>query len=186
MRPLTLLITLMLAFAGLPASAEIYKTKGKDGQTIYTDVPPGKSNPKPVTLPPINSLPAPPLPVGPSYSRSVREETIDYQLEIISPADGDLFTPDKRELPISVRLIPGLGQGLLLNYQMDGVSLQKTTETSVVIAEPFRGERTLVVTLENEEGDVLTQSQPVRVVIIRPTIKQKPKTVPPKGTPAPK
>jgi len=169
-----------LTLAAAMAQADIYKTVDKNGRVTYTDVPPANSDAKPVELKHINSTPPPPA-TNPHYHQGPAPGAVaNYQPHIAAPVNGTTLMANERSVTISVNLIPSLQEGDFLVYKLDGATLEKTTELSFVYNEPPRGEHSITVEVVDSENELLAQSEPVTIVVMRPLPLQNTNPVPAK------
>src|SRR6478609_10458537 len=84
-------------------NAEIYKTVDKNGHTVYTDLPPANTNPKPVELPNINTLPAPAADTSIyNLPEQAKPSVISYQVKMTAPLNGATLMPNERSFTVSV------------------------------------------------------------------------------------
>lgn len=179
----TLFITLLLSSLFSPAAfADVYKTVDKNGRTVYTDTPPANSNAQPIELKTTNTIP--------SFSNreSVPAEQIappqqdlgNYDLQIISPANGTTLLPDERDLEVSVSMHQSLTDDLQLAYKIDGATRYQGTEMTTTLTDIPNGEHTLTVEVIDADNQSIAQSNAVKVLALRPIFKQKTPTVPTK------
>ena|SRR5688572_9071782 len=154
------------------AAADVYKTVDKDGNITYTDKP-GTEQAKKLELREINTVPgAEPLPQSESVdSIPSQQAAFSYQLGIISPRSDVTIPVGQRDLGIAINLTPGLQQGHLLVYFMNGELLEETTMTNIIVKDVPRGTHTLVVEAIDANGQSLGTSPPVIVNVIRSNIK---------------
>ena len=176
----SLSISLLLSFTVTSVShAEIYKTVDKNGRTIYTDLPPSDTKAKVVELPAINTVPA--TQQAPRYdSPRQNVEQIEYQLAITSPEDGLTMTAGDRSVEISAASNQSLEPGHLFTFFIDGSLIERTSESTITLDEPPRGEHRLTVEVTDEGGNSFGKSESVTLIVIRPSLLQKPPIVPPK------
>jgi hypothetical protein len=156
------------------AAAEIYKTVDKQGRVVYTDQPPPNTSPTVVELPSINSLPPTEFLPNQGLAPSAQVQDIGYQVSIMSPASGTVLQADQRSVGVSVSLDQALQAGHKLLYFLDGTLVEKTTELSIKVTEPPRGEHKLHVEVASQYGKSLGQSAPVIFVVLRPIAPQPP------------
>lgn len=161
--------------------ADVYKTVDKDGNIKYTDKPSTEKAEK-LELREINTVPgAQPLPQSnPVDSYDSQPAALSYQIGIISPRSDVTIPVGQRDLAIAINLTPGLRQGHLLVYFMNGELLEETTMNNIIVKDVPRGTHTLVVEAIDANGRSLGTSPPVIVNVIRPVIK---KPAQPKPTP---
>lgn len=152
--------------------ADVYKTVDKDGRTVYTDKP-KTENAEKLQLREINTVPgAQPLPnSSPVDSFQSQPAAISYQINIISPRNDVSIPVGQRDLGIAVSLNPGLQEGHLLVFFMNGEMLEETTMNNIIVKDVPRGTHTLVVEAIDANGQSLGTSAPVIVNVIRPNIK---------------
>ena len=175
----SLLILLMLL--AQVVVADVYKTVDKDGNIKYTDKPATEKAEK-LELREINTVPgAEPLPQSsPVNSYDSQPAALNYQIAIMSPRSDVTIPVGQRDLAIAISLNPGLQQGHLLVYFMNGELLEETTMNNIIVKDVPRGTHTLVVEAIDANGQSLGTSPPVIVNVIRPVVK---KPAPPKPSP---
>lgn len=175
----SLLILLMLL--AQVVVADVYKTVDKDGNIKYTDKPATEKAEK-LELREINTVPgAQPLPQSvPVSSYDSQPAALNYQIAIMSPRSDVTIPVGQRDLAIAISLNPGLQQGHLLVYFMNGELLEETTMNNIIVKDVPRGTHTLVVEAIDANGQSLGTSPPVIVNVIRPVVK---KSAPPKPSP---
>lgn len=161
--------------------ADVYKTVDKDGNIKYTDKPATEKAEK-LELREINTVPgAQPLPQSvPVNSYDSQPAALNYQIAIMSPRSDVTIPVGQRDLAIAISLNPGLQQGHLLVYFMNGELLEETTMNNIIVKDVPRGTHTLVVEAIDANGQSLGTSPPVIVNVIRPVVK---KPAPPKPSP---
>ena len=154
-------------------TAEVYKTVDKDGRTVYTDKP-KTENAEKVELRQINTVPSShneALPQSVAVDGfSSAEAAISYQITIISPRNDVSIPLGQRDLGIAVSVSPGLQEGHLLVFFMNGEMLEETTMNNIIVKDVPRGTHTLVVEAIDADGQSLGTSAPVIVNVIRPNI----------------
>lgn len=160
--------------------ADVYKTVDKDGRVIYTDKPKDEKAKK-LDLREINTVPsANPQPNTTGINIVQAQAVISYQINIISPRNDVSIPTGQRDLAIATTVSPGLQEGHLLVYFMNGELLEETTQSNIIVKDVPRGTHTLVVEAIDANGQSLGTSPPVIVNVIRPVVK---KPAPPKPTP---
>ncbi len=171
-------LLLCLLCWGLCAQAsEIYKSRDKDGNIVFSDKPDSKS--EQVVLPPINTVPANPGSHTTHHPRPrSQQEAPAYDLHIISPRDGVIISPEQRDLAIAVGLNQPLQEGQWLLYYMDGELLEESQSTSILVREVPRGARSFTVELVTAQGVPLARSQSVTANVMRPIARPNPSPSP--------
>lgn len=152
-------------------AADVYKTVDKEGNIKYTDNPSTEKAEK-VELREINTVPgAQPLPQSnPVDSYNSQPASLAYQINIISPRSDVTIPVGQRDLAIAISLSPGLQEGHLLVYFMNGELLEETTMNNIIVKDVPRGTHTLVVEAIDANGQSLGASAPAVVNVIRPNI----------------
>lgn len=151
--------------------AEVYKTVDKDGNVKYTDSPPNDQA-QTLELPEINTVP--PEEARQGYSEpQTQDQSVTYDVEILSPRNEVLIPPGERDLAVAIALSPGLQADHLITYYIDDQLVEETTSSSIVIQNPPRGGRTLRVEVIDQSGEVLGESEPLTITIIRPNVRKK-------------
>lgn len=175
-------LLIAIVFLAPLAAADVYKTVDKHGNVKYTDKPATEKAEK-VELRTINTVPgAQPLPQStPVDSYDSQPAALNYNIAIMSPRSDVTIPVGQRDLAIAVTLNPGLQQGHLLVYFMNGELLEETTMNNIIVKDVPRGTHTLVVEAIDSNGQSLGTSPPVIVNVIRPVIKK-----PAQPTPTPR
>lgn len=168
-----ILCYLIAIFCALPAGAEVYKVVDKDGRVTYTDDPPKNAPYEEVDLKPINTQPPVKVQTPSELGTSEPEdEEISYQITLVAPADGAQIPPGQRDLPVEVRLEPGLQGNHRIQFMLDGAPVGRPGATNrTLISEIFRGEHTVSANIIDAEGRVITSSPTATVFVIRPTVR---------------
>jgi hypothetical protein len=145
-------------------ATEIYKTKDKNGNWIYTDQPPSADSEQ-VKLPPINTLPPAQnhVPISNSTRDRAAAQDEHYEVRIISPRENVTIPPGQRDLAIAVNLSRPLDPDHLLMFFINGELLEETRSSSVLVQEVYRGAHTV-------NGRSLGKSPEVIVNVIRPSL----------------
>jgi hypothetical protein len=171
----------MMIFLAQVTVADVYKTVDKNGNVIYTDKPRAENSEK-LKLREVNTVPgAEPLPQSnPVSSYDSQPAALNYQISIISPRSDVTIPVGQRDLAIAINLVPGLQEGHLLVYFMNGELLEETTANNIIVKDVPRGTHTLVVEAIDGNGQSLGTSAPTIVNVIRPNINN---NAPPKPAP---
>lgn len=144
----------------------IYKSRDAQGRVIYSDQPqPGAVQQQ--QLPPLNTMEPSDPQTYPPPTREPEPAVIDYRVRIDAPEPETSVPPGQRDLTISVSVEPRLAADHSLAYFQNNELLLQTRQEQLVIEEIFRGSHTLEVAVLNEEGEVLSRSEPVVVHVQR-------------------
>lgn len=157
----------LTALFALNALADtIYKSTDAQGRVIYSDQPqPGAVEQR--QLPSINTMEPSEPQAYPRQTREPEPAVIDYRVRIDAPEPETSVPPGQRDLTISVSVEPRLAQGHALAYFQNNELLLETRQAQLVIEEIFRGTHILEVAVLNEDGEVLSRSEPVVVHVHR-------------------
>lgn len=173
---------LILASATQLAAADVYKTTDKNGNVTYTDLPPAHSDAKQVELPTVNTVPhIQPMP-GYSYGFNVQAPQAGdpLQIELRNPSNGTTLMPEERSINIEVSINQQLPEDYVIAYFLDDTIIEKSKETTATINEPPRGEHKISAEIIDSKGSSYAKSSTNTVIVMRPSIKQKPTKAPSK------
>lgn len=158
------MLKLLLLLAPL-AQAQIYSSVDANGTRVFTDHP-VDTNAKPVQLSPTNQIQAPSeaLPYRVLRPEPEPVATIDYDIQILSPADDQSIQDGSGTLSISLSSEPALQEGhwyqALLNNKPFGAPSQ---QPSLILAHVDRGTHRLQVEIRNQQGQRQAISAPQTV-----------------------
>lgn len=165
-------LAVLIVILALPAMAtDIYKTRDKDGNVVYTDKPPA-SNSEQVNLPPINSLSphnGPAIPERVKPQPSPREH---YSINVLSPRDNVTIPAGQRDLAIAIGLSQPLSDNHWILYFINDELIEETQSTSIIVQDISRGAHRITVDVIDNDGKILGQSDALVVNVIRPTVKR--------------
>lgn len=155
-----LIVTCLLAALALPASAEIYKYTDANGNTVFTNQPPQGTKAETVTLPPVNTVQAPPPPTMPSSTQGGETtEQVYSVLEIANLPDEEAVRANDGNLTVGVRIEPQLRIGDSLQLLLDGQPYGGlTSSVEFPLSNVDRGEHS--VSVQVFSGDRLIQQSP--------------------------
>jgi hypothetical protein len=166
--------TAFILILAIPAMAtDIYKTRDKDGNVVYTDKPPAGESEQ-VNLPPINSLSSGNLPSIPKRAKPQQPQPERYDINVLSPRENVTITPGQRDLAIAVGLSQSLSENHWILYFINDELIEETQSTSIVIQDIPRGTHRITIDVIDKDGNILGQSDVVEVNVIRPTVKRNP------------
>lgn len=186
------LLTLALV-AGPASAAQIYKTVDKDGNVVFTDVPPSDKSGE-VQLEEYNSYqPVTPAKTtrsaSPSADAAETEDTTTpatvYELiSIASPGYDEAVRQNAGMVTVAVNTTPQLdtAAGHQLQVLLDGVVKAKGSSTSLMLENVDRGTHEVTAQITNAEGEVLAQSAPTTFHLLRYSVLTKPKPKPQSGS----
>ncbi len=174
MRALTLAIALAASAALFTtgAQAQIYKSVDGQGRVTYSDTPPADSNSEAVELQPTNTTPSTPVP---TRSAPVAEATQPAAsapvVTITAPGDESTIPMGGGIFDVAASVTPALTAGQMLQLDIDGEPWGEPQDSgNWHLENVFRGAHDLTVTLLDATGEAVTQSESVRVYVLRPSI----------------
>jgi hypothetical protein len=165
-----LLCALLLATS--LAHSQIYRTTDKHGNVVFTDTPPadGAASEK-VELKPTNTAPPPVAVPRPEPAAPEEEASTPPQATITNPDNETTIAMGPGNFSVSASVQPALSGGQRLQLNMDGAPYgESQTNASWALTNVFRGAHDLTVSVLDEDGQVLTTSDPVRVYVLRPSV----------------
>ena len=169
-----LLVILFVMLPGL-LTAAVYKRVGPDGSVYYSDQP-GDGG-KAIKLPESTTYTPPPIPERYKAFRARSLEKQDEKaagytkVEITSPTQDSTLRSNAGNLPVSLRIQPGLRKGDVIRLVTDGKNLPlKITTPSLTLKNVDRGTHSLIAKIENERGKTLISSASVSFTLRRESI----------------
>ena len=163
--PLTILI---IACCTCMAEAGIYKIVDPEGNITYTDTPPAEKSADQLELPPINQLPV----SKPAMAAELPLETKVFPgysvVNLVRPVDDALIYYDQQNIVIQLALTPELQLGHLVQFYLDGAAYGRpVVATSYAVGNLERGSHTVSARVVTAQGEVVANSQSVRVNVQR-------------------
>ncbi|UFH51765.1 DUF4124 domain-containing protein [Pseudomonas sp. KNUC1026] len=160
MRCLVLLLALLASSVSV---AQIYKYTDANGNTVYTNQPPGGSKAKEVNLPPLNSVsPSPPTaapepePAPPPASRPNAQSQAYSVLALADLPNEEALRANNGTFTVGVSLVPKLKPGHMLQLVLDGNPYGEPGNVPrLQVVNADRGEHNLAVRVI--AGDVMVQ-----------------------------
>jgi len=177
---------LALTLQAAPASAaQIYKTVDKDGNVVFTDVPPGDKTDT-VKLEKYNSYepvttPQPASTATTTTAEADTEETAPetaYELvSIASPAYDEAIRQNAGMVTVAVNTTPQLdtAAGHKLQILLDGVVKAEGSSASLLLENVDRGTHELRAQITDADGQVLAQSAASTFHLLRYSVLLNPK-----------
>jgi hypothetical protein len=177
MRGLLLLLSVIHTH---PVSAEIYRLVDDNGYVSFSDQPHPQA-----TLIEVNSLPTY-TPVQHNFDvsevKSIEENIVnnvpDYQVEIISPTDEQVFWENSGTVTVHIKLEPELdtNRGDLIKVILDGKQVGEPQTSPVVsLTNMDRGLHSLNVTVVSSDQQVLSSSETITFQLHRRSIINQPR-----------
>jgi hypothetical protein len=156
------------------AIAQVYKSTDDQGNVVFSDTPPaGSSDSQQVDIPRTNTSPPPPViaPVPRPTPEAPETETVPVEVAITSPANESTIPMGGGIFTVSAS-VSGGDSSQVLQLLMDGSPQGEPQQTgSWNLENVLRGPHDLVVEARSRDGKVLARSEPVRVYVLRPSVR---------------
>ena len=171
----TIIAVVLAGLLASGATAQIYKYKDAQGNTVFSDKHPNGGQDgevEEVKLNAINSAQTPPKMLAPeSSNKAASADVIRYETTIIQPTNNTTIAMGPGDFVITAQISPALDTDETLRLNMDGVPIGKAQRSSSwQLSSVFRGEHSLVVDrLQNSR--VISSSTPVTVYVLRPSVR---------------
>ena len=175
----TALIVLTLCVAPGELLAAIYKTTDKDGNIIFTDIPPQDQSGE-LEVSEHSSYAPPPMPSeapapqnttadAPEEEEAETEVTSYTSLKIISPEDDQAVRENAGNVTISVAAEPGVdtGQGHRIEVLVDGQVAASGAASSVSLENVDRGTHVVTAQVVDADGNILIVAEPITFHMLR-------------------
>jgi len=163
---------LTIALLATLSHAQVYRHVDKEGNVTFTDAPPPDA--QPVEIGPTNTASPPPT----AYPKREPEKAdgeaeIKYSINITAPAHESIFHGGGN-FTVNASITPGLKEAHMLQLLMNGAPRGEAQKsTTWPLTNVFRGEQVLSVTVVDDKGEQIAQSEPVTVYVFRPSSNRK-------------
>lgn len=150
-------------------AAELYKCKGDNGETVFSDQPcPGGETLPMRETPTYEALP-PPARLPPIEDKAKKPDQIAYKLAITSPAVDDVIRDNEGKLQVQGTVSPALYEDHRVQLLLDGQPVGKPQQApSWSLDDVERGEHSLVLAVVYKDGKkTVASSAPVKFVLFR-------------------
>ena len=166
------LIQLLVLSTALADEDTVYKTVDKDGKVTYTDDPPKNQKSEKIDLKGINTMPSVQN-RGSSYSETQSpQQTLNYTIRIISPADNYQMGPAEKSIDIVVESNQPLEQGHQFQLMVNGQPFGSKSETGILtLSQIQRGRKQISAIIIDQDGQTLATTAPITVYVLRPNPK---------------
>ncbi|KZK64933.1 hypothetical protein A1L58_08950 [Shewanella baltica] len=162
MRSLTLI---GLVLFSMLAQATVYKWVDKDGKVHYSDEPQPNAQVVELKEKTLNQI-ALPLPKTESNNANQAIESIQYQVNITSPAEEETVRDNNGDFDVVATITPELKSQYLMVLKLDGNPIgQPQIGGTFKLKNIDRGEHTLVVDALTQNGKVFASSSPRKIFL---------------------
>ena len=173
---------LLITGAMSDAHARIYKTVDKEGNVVFTDIPP-KDESQAIEIDTRNNYTPEPLPAtAPVAAGEVQAEDaepgVSYDsLSIVTPTNDEPVRENAGNINIAVAANPSVDtdSGHSLEILMDGVVQASGGRTNVSLTNVDRGTHTVTARIVDAEGNVLISADPITFHMLRASVLNRPK-----------
>ena len=168
--------SLLLIFA-LPGhgAGELYKCKGENGETVFSDQPCPGGETLPMRETPTYAPPAAPkLPVGENAAASKKKPDQTYQVQITEPAADAVLRDNEGKVSVAASIQPSLDEDHRVQLLLDGSVVGSAGRaTSWEINDVERGEHNIRVEVIHKGGKLLGSAQS-KFMLFRASANQNP------------
>jgi hypothetical protein len=172
------LIGLALLGAASPAGSEVYRWQDAQGNTVFSDTPPGKGQARGGTqrieLPPAQTMPAfkppppSPAPQGTSVASAAR---VTYErFAIVSPEADSATRNNAGNLNIETVLEPPLQAGDYVVLYLDGQAVAEGPQTTFQLFHVDRGTHTVHAVVRDGEHRSVIATKPLSFTLLRVSV----------------
>ncbi|MGI2195885.1 DUF4124 domain-containing protein [Shewanella baltica] len=162
MRSLTLI---GLVLFSMLAQATVYKWVDKDGKVHYSDEPQPNAQVVELKEKTLNQI-ALPLPKTDSNNANQAIESIQYKVNITSPAEEETVRDNNGDFDVVATITPELKSQYLMVLKLDGTPVvQPQIGGTFKLKNIDRGEHTLVVDALTQNGKVFASSSPRKIFL---------------------
>lgn len=177
-------LLMALCLPMMAAHAKVYRWVDTNGNTVYGDNPPKKSQAKTVDLPnltvadgfvpqtqqqpPVMPEALPPAEVAPDAGLPPEEEAPAYsEFKVSSPANGETLHTNGGLLPVTISLAPGLKSGDGITVYLDSKQVAHDTGLAFQLPEVIAGEHSLFAVLTDMAGNIIQNTETVRFTLLQ-------------------
>lgn len=176
----TVFYTLILALSlhTVASYAEVFRWVDANGNVIFGDNPPKKSQAKTVELPPLTVADS----FTPNKAKSSDQEQsstkddaerVAYtEFKISSPNAGDTLRSNNGALTVSISLKPALQAGDEITLYIDSKQAASGAALSFSVSELDRGEHSVFAVLNDAKGNIIKNTDPVSFHLLRAAVRQ--------------
>lgn len=178
----------MLLAAPLFAAETGYRIVHPDGTVEFTDQP--EKGAEEIRIEELSTFPAqrprpaaaPPSPTEPAAEAGLHTGGYDT-FAIASPQEQQTVFFNEEGMSVSLHIAPALAEGHEVVLRLDGVKVASGGNTSFTLKNIYRGPHTLSATINNEQGEVIREAEPVTFFMRQHSILTPSLRIPPSSTP---
>lgn len=168
MRHWLLLLLLLLPWAA--QAQTIFRSTDAQGNVVFTDKPPAAGVAvEEIQLRQLNTAPALEVPRRPAVDPPPQPSQQRPTVSIVAPEDQSVIPMGGGDFNVQASVTPPLAPGERLQLQLDGTpSGEPQGGTSWSLRNVFRGGHNLSIQRLDADGNVIAESDPVHVQVMRP------------------
>jgi len=163
MKPSHLIYVLTLAIAAPSIGQTVYQSTDAQGNPVFTDKP--KGNAKPVELRPVNTTPS----ITPNGSRQSTPQPSFAGYQSVSVAVPSSIPNGLAPTTVGIVTQPALQPGHSWQLSLDGVVVAAGAGASTTLDQMERGTHQFSVSIIDQSGTIVGQSEPVEVFVFWPS-----------------
>jgi len=171
MNPKSGLVTGLLFFLAVPASAEVYRNVDAYGNVTYSDEP--SEGAEAVKVKPVTTITLPKPEVVQETEKlreEVQREGAAYDsVSFAYPDNNQAFHSGSGDVQFEVRSTPGLQPGHKYEVTLDGQPVGQSTSGSITVNNVFRGTHEARVHIVDENGVQVKTGSPITFTVHRPS-----------------
>jgi len=156
-----ILVLLLIPVVAAAAATVVYRWVDANGVVHYSDKPHPGAKKVDLSAPSVLDFKSSPESASPPPGNATAAQArhVDYNVRILSPADGTTLRPADWKVSVRVSVKPPLGEHASLEYALDGKQAGKRTQnTSVTLTKVYRGTHHLTVKVLGPNGRARAQA----------------------------
>jgi hypothetical protein len=171
-----LALIVVLTAVSYGASGQIFRTVDANGNVVFTDIAPvdrsGQTPSTAVTVPPTNTVPAPPAPASRANNTPTATAEAPYTVvNVVSPADGDTIRDNAGNVRIEAATTPPLRADHRLVLILNGSpSAVEAVNGVFQLSNVDRGSHTVSVRVVDRDGGTIMNSRTTTFHLMRAAV----------------
>ncbi|NIN61131.1 MAG: DUF4124 domain-containing protein [Gammaproteobacteria bacterium] len=164
------ILLLSLLFLAGQAVAEVYRSVDEDGNITYSDKPTeGAEKIKKQDVQTIDTPNIPQFKYTPSREQAAEKPAVYNSIAITSPENNTAVRENAGNVTVNVSIKPDLktAYGHSLSLTMDGKEVGAGRSRTFSLSNIDRGTHTLVARVKGSNGQVIIESDPVTITVLR-------------------
>lgn len=163
-----LFISILCFFLLTAASAEVYRSVDKDGNTVFSDQPSPDS--ELIQLDKLQTINPPPPRRAFKYEKKPEKAKKYSEISITSPQHDMAVRNNSGSVTVSVATTPALALGHSLVLYLDGKESDLGVATSKIYTNIDRGSHQIRAVVKDDQGRILISSKSVTFHLLRQSV----------------